>query len=328
MKKNIIAGLTLLIAAVSACSCGKQDMTVYIGTQDLAEPEAIAEAESWFEKEMECNVEMVEFKDGLEISKAMDSSQIDFGMMGTVPTAKNIVKGMNCQVICIQSILGDVETLVVNNSINKPEDLKGKNIAVLYSSTAHYSLLKYLEVNGIDKNEVNIKNMMISDMAKAFEQGEIDGAFIWEPQLSELLKLGGKKLTSAKEIADMGYATLDLELVRTEFAKKYPDIVEKYVKCIDKAVELYNNEPDKACDALSKALHISADDAMTRIRSSQWLTAKEQSEGDWFKNGLLSKTLYDTAFFLYEEGYITEKPEQDMFDKTIKGAYINNACNK
>ena len=70
--------------------------------------------------------------------------------------------------------------------------------------------------------------MLVPDIAPAFERGDIDGAFIWEPELSALLKNGGKKLISAKDMADAGYATLDLEWVRTEFAKENPEYIRLY----------------------------------------------------------------------------------------------------
>ena len=326
MKRKILLCITIIMTCMMFASCGEEDITVYIGTQNLTSPQTIARAENWFSEEMGCNVEIVKYADGLEISKAMKSGQVDFGMIGSVPAAKFISQGMDCKVICIQSILGDIETLAVRqgSGISKAEDLKGKTIATLLSSTAHYSLLKYLDINGIPHDEVNIVHMMVADIASAFERGDIDGAFIWEPELTKLMQNGGKKLVSAKEIADSGYATLDLELARTEFCEEHPELVEKYVACVDKAVKLYNEDPKKACESMAKVLKITPEDSLTRIKSTSWLTAKEQADSDWFSSGRLADTLYDTAKFLFEQKDIDSLPDEQVFKDAVDNEFLNS----
>ncbi len=326
MKRNIVLSLTILITGLLFASCGKKDIIVYIGTQNLASPQTVARAENWFSEEMDCDVEIVQYEDGLEISKAMQSGQVDFGMIGSVPAAKFLSQGMDSKLICIQSVLGDIESLVVRDdlNINEAEDLKGKTIATLFSSTAHYSLLKYLDLYGIKHEDVNIVHMLVPDIAPAFERGDIDGAFIWEPELSALLKNGGKKLISAKDMADAGYATLDLEWVRTEFAKENPELVKRYVKCIDMAVELYNNDPHKACEYMSKVLKITPEGSLERVQSTQWLTAREQSESVWFRNGGLADILYDSAKFLNEQGDLDTVPDKKLFEDAVDSSYVDS----
>ena len=326
MKKRILLCLTIVMACLMFSSCGKSDLKVYIGTQNLVSPQTVARAEDWFSEQMNCNVEVVQYEDGVEISKAMKSGQVDFGMIGSIPVAKFISQGMECKVICIQSIIGEIETLAVrsDSGINTAADLKGKTIATLYSSTAHYSLLKYLDVNGIDHKDVNIKHMMVADIEPAFKRGDIDGAFIWEPTLSAIMENGGKKLVSAKEMADLGYATFDLEVVRSNFAKEHPDIVKQYIECIDKAVKLYNDDPKKAGDSMTKVFKITADDALKRVQSSKWLTAKEQSESQWFSGGKMADILYDSACFLEEQGDIDTLPDKQLFADAVDSSFVDS----
>lgn len=326
MKKKLMLGLTLIMTCLFFASCGDDDFKVYIGTQNLASPQTIARAENWFEHEIDCDVEIVQFEDGVEISKAMKSGQVDFGMIGSVPVSKFISQGMDCKVICIQSVIGDIETLVVrdDSGISKAEDLKGKTIATLYSSTAHYSLMKYLEINGINSKDVNIKHMMVADIEPAFRHGDIDGAFIWEPTLSKIMEDSGKKLVSAKDMAEAGYATFDLEIARADFVKEHPDIVKQYVRCIDKAVNLYNSDPEKAGKLMSEVLKIDAEDALKSVQSTQWLTPKEQSESEWFGERKLTDILYDSAQFLLEQGDIETLPDKQVFDDAVDSSFVDS----
>ena len=247
-------------------------------------------------------------------------------MIGSVPVAKFISQGMDCKVVCIQSVIGDIETLVVraDSGINTAADLKGKKIATLYSSTAHYSLLKYLDINNVPHEDVNVVHMLVADIAPSFERGDIDGAFIWEPTLSKILDMDGKKLVSAKEMADKGYATFDLEVARTAFAEEHPDIVKQYVKCIDKAVKLYNDDEQRTGDMMSKVLNISAEDVLKSVKSTIWLTAKEQSESEWFSEGKMADVLYDSAQFLLEQGDIDTLPDKQVFADAVDSSFVDS----
>lgn len=335
MKKIISAIVIVFIMAFVIIGCGDGTSTsdgndlpkkIVIGTQNLAEPEAIAKAEGWLESELGTAVEIVNFDGGRDVNTAMAAGEIDFGMLGSVPTALAIANGVDCQVIYIQGVLGDIETLAVNSNlgVKNADGLKGLTIATVFSSTSHYSLLKYLEINGVAPSEVDIVDMKASDIVAAYSRGDIDGAFIWDPQVSELINLGCEKVISAKEMAEEGYATMDVEIVKTSFAEKYPNIVTKYIECMDRAVELYNSDKDNAGNLMAKQLGITAEEALSQVASSTWLTIDEQRSTAWLGGDLLGNNLYETAMFLYSTGDVLDEPQKDIFIKSIHGEYMND----
>lgn len=297
---------------------------VVIGTQNLSEPEAIAKAEEWFEEALGTKVEIVQFNGGSEFNTAMASGKIDFGMLGSTPASMGIANGIDYQIIYIQSVLGEIESLVVNPDchVQSADDLKGLTISTPFSTTSHYSLLKYLEINGVNPDEVDIVDMKPSDTVAAYTRGDIDGSFIWDPQCAEILELGAVRITSAKEMAELGYATMDVEIVKSSFAEQYPDIVTKYIACMDRAVELYNTDQEAAGAALEKQLGIPADSALMQVASSTWMTVDEQLSDDWFGSDQLAEKLYTTAMFLYDQGDILEEPSLDTFKKAVHGEYM------
>lgn len=325
---NLIVVISMM--SVIAWGCGRSGSEadvpdkVIIGTQNLSEPEAIAKAEGWFEEALGTKVDIVQFNGGSEFNTAMASGEIDFGMLGSTPAAMGIANGVDCQIIYVQSVLGEIESLIVNSEIeiSSADDLKGLTIATPFSTTSHYSLLKYLETNEINPTEIDIVDMKPSDTVAAYSRGDIDGAFIWDPQCTELMELGAVRITSAKEIAELGYATMDVEIVKTSFAEKYPDIVTKYIACMDRAVELYRTDEESAGVALEKQLGISADAALAQVASSTWMTVDEQLSADWFGGEKLAENLYNTAMFLFEQGDILEKPDMKIFKNAVNGQYM------
>lgn len=336
MRRIIEIMLCVSLLLLAICGCAPNNTStdvpekVIIGTQNLSEPEAIAKAENWLEDALGTKVEIVQFNGGSEFNTAMASGAIDFGMLGSTPASMGIANGVDCEIIYIQSVLGEIESLVINPDIeiNSPNDLEGLTISTPFSTTSHYSLLKYLEENGIDQHDVDIVDIKPSDTVAAYSRGDIDGAFIWDPQCTEIINLGANRITSAKEIAQLGYPTMDVEIVKRSFAEKYPDIVTKYISCMEKAVELYDNDEKSAGMALEKQLGISANSALQQVASSTWMRVDEQASENWFGGDKLAENLYNTAMFLYEQGDILEKPDLNTFKSAVNGKYMEPLVSK
>ena len=69
-----------------------------------------------------------------------------------------------------------------------------------------------------------------------------------------------------------------MEIVRRDFAEKYPDIVSKYIKAVDKAVKLYKENEGEAVKTVADALHITEEEeALKQMQGSVWLTAKKNN---------------------------------------------------
>jgi taurine transport system substrate-binding protein len=302
---------------------------VNIGTQQMPNDEKIAIAKGFFEEELGVKVNIIEFQAG-EIRSALISKDIDFALVGSSSGTLGIASGIEAEVIWIHEVLGEAERLVVKKSsnINSINDLKGKKIATPFSTTTHYSLLKALELNGISEKDLTLLDMQMPDVYAAWQRGDIDAAYAWEPTLSNLLK-DGKTLISSKDMAEKGVVTSNVELVRKEFADKYPDIVTKYIKALNKSVKLYNENQAEAVKTISKALGLTEEEALKQMQGSIWLTAEQQLKPEYFgtssKKGNLVNSLKDTADFLYKQKSLATQPKESTFEKAVNPLYLENA---
>ena len=75
---------------------------------------------------------------------------------------------------------------MVSDTITAPQDLKGKTIAAPFGFTTHFRLLFALEQFGIDPGAVNLMALSPPDLAAAWQRGDIDGGFVWEPALGHM----------------------------------------------------------------------------------------------------------------------------------------------
>ncbi|WP_411679994.1 aliphatic sulfonate ABC transporter substrate-binding protein [Clostridium thailandense] len=302
---------------------------VNIGTQQMPNDEKIAIAKGFFEKELGVKVNVIEFQAG-DIRNALVSKDIDFALLGSASATQGIASGIDIETIWIHEVLGEAEQLVVkkNSNINSIKDLKGKKVATPYTTTTHYSLLKALELNGMSEKDITLLDMQMPDIYAAWQRGDIDAAYAWEPTLSNLLK-DGRSIITSKDMAAKGVVTSNVEVVRRDFADKYPDLVTKYIKAVNKAVKLYNENQADAIKTLSDSLKITPEETLKQTKGSIWLTAEQQLDPAYFgtsnKKGNLVKSLKDTADFLYKQKSLKTEPKLDTFEKAVNPSFIEKA---
>ena len=339
-KTRIIAGL-LAAALVSSffVGCEKRNSVsesnntvsgsnkasqVTIGTLDLVNGDLIAQYENWYESELGVPVKIVKFDSGKDINSALASGSIDIGQEGTSPAALAIANGIDIEVFWIGDIIGAAETLVAKNGsdISSLKDLEGKKVATPFASTAHYSLLNALKLEGIDESKVNIIDMQTDKINAAWQTGDIDAAYVWYPVLGELLK-DGTPITDSEKLAEKGVLTGDTNVVSREFAEENPEIVSKFVQLQLKANDIILNDSDKAAEEIAAVLEISKDDAAEQITQFTYLNADEQIS---YLDKTFASTLKDTADFLVEQKSITSAPDISEFEKRVTSEYVKAAA--
>lgn len=338
MKFKRIATFIMITALTTAffTGCGTKKATtgnlpeaVNIGTQEIPDDERIAIAKNYFEEEMGVKVNIIKFEAG-SIRNALISKDIDFALLGSASATLGIANGIDAEVIWVHDVIGDAEALAVKNNsgISTIADLKGKKVATPFTTTTHYSLLKALELNGMSEKDITLLDMQMPEVYAAWQRGDIDAAYAWEPTLSKLLADGRIILTS-QDMAAKGVVTSDVEVVRREFSQKYPDLTAKYIKALNKAVNLYKDNNEEAVNTIAQALNINKADALKQTQGMVWLTAKQQLEPEYFgtssKKGALAKSISDTAEFLYQQKGLKTKPDPAVFEKAVNPVYIERA---
>ena len=344
MKKNHMFSKLLFLScsALLFAACGSADSAtdsstasadgdlpdkVIIATLEMPNDEGIAKAEGYFEDEMGVPVEVVQFESGKAINQAMVSGAVDFGLTGSGSAVLGIASGIPIEMIWIHETLGSVEALAAKNALNATslEDLKGKNIGVPFASTAHYSLLRAITASGFEETDFTLIDLQPSDIFAAWQRGDIDAAYVWEPTLSELLADGNIVLHSG-DVAEMGYMTANVEIVRSEFGEAYPEIVEKYIASVDKAVTLYREDPDQAISIIAKSLNITEESAKLQMEGQNWISAAEQLDaanlGTSEAVGAMAATMLDMGQFYLDQGNITDLPSEEAFAEGINTTYI------
>lgn len=272
------------------------------------------------------------FGGGGDVVKAMASGDVQIGEAGSSPIVAATSQGQDIKLFWILDDIAEAEALIVRNGsgINSVKDLKGKKVATPFVSTAHYQLMAIMKVNGVDSKGVNVMNLRPPEIAAAWERGDIDAAFIWDPVLGKI-KSNGKVIESSRTIGAKGFPTFDGLVVNAKWAAENEAFMVQLVKVLAKADENYRTNIAKwtadSAEAKAVAKWTKADvkEVPDTMALYTFPTMEEQLGPKWL-GGAAAKTMTSTAEFLKEQGRIQEiKPSYSSF---ITDTYIRKAMAK
>lgn len=297
-------------AVVFALTGGAAAQTVIIGHFGNPTPMQFAAAEGKFAEATGWDVEWRKFAAGTDVIAAMASGDVTVSELGSSPLAIAASQGVDLEMVMLAQVIGTAESLIVSDTsgIETIEDLKGKRVAVPVGSTAHFSLMGAIQHAGMSESDLTIMSMPPDQIAAAWEQDAIDGAFIWNPVQSQILG-SGNRLVGADETAEWGFPTFDAWVVNKEFAEANREGVVAFIRTINEANESYLSDP-AAWTTESPQVQIIAD--YTGADASQvpgiiegytFLPVGEQIDPKWLGGGL-ADAMKSTAEFLQSAGRI------------------------
>jgi taurine transport system substrate-binding protein len=308
----------LLAAAVlSAIAFGAHAQTkeVTIAHQDMVVPWRYAQVTGEIEKSTGYKINFRKFGGGGDVIRAMASGQVQIGEVGSAGVAAALSQGMPVELVWILDDIASAEALVVRNAsgVNSVADLKGKKIGVPFTSTTHFHTLVALQAAGVNPSDVKILNMRPPEIAAAWERGDIDATFVWEPVLSKV-KATGKQIVSSGQISkDTGKATFDGVIANKPWAAANADFMVKFLSAVAKADANYRANTAqwsagspmvKAVAQVTGANEAEVPAAMALYR---FVPPAEQASPTWLGGGAKSgaaQSLAATADFLKTQGTI------------------------
>ena len=258
------SGRTADTAKASKCPW-KADSTIKttarIAYQKIPNADLVVKDQALLEACMpNATVKWSNFASGGDVVQAYGAKSVDVGLMGSSPATIAVSKPLEMPVsmIWIHDVIGTAESLVVRDkSITDINGLKGKTIAVPLGSTSHFSLLQALQDAGMDsRKDVKIINLEPEKMASAWQGGQVDAAWVWDPVLSQLKKDGHVVLSSA-DTAKAGKPTYDLGTASNAFMAANPEFMDEWARVEDYAVKMIHTDPNKAAESVAAEIGVS-----------------------------------------------------------------------
>jgi len=181
------------------------------------------------------DLQLKTFNSGTDELAAIQAGALDAAYIGPNPTITawtQLDKGVKI----VSGAASGGAYFVVAKNINSAADLKGKTVASpQLGNTQDVALRNWLKSKGLSTDtsgggDVKVIPQDNATSLTAFEQGNIQGAWVPEPWATRLVtEGGGKVLVDEKTLWPKGqYVTTQL-IVTTDFLKSHADVVQKLV---------------------------------------------------------------------------------------------------
>jgi len=339
---RLIAGSSILtlVGLVAACggsgnaSTSKGHLSVTsltVGYYANPNPERIAQEKGWFNQALGLKVSWKPFQSGAAMIAGITSGAIQFACEdGSPPVASAIASGLALEVFWVNE--NSAEALVVRNSahIDAVSQLKGQNIGTIIGSTMYFSFVVALQHAGVPLSGVNIVNSPIPDLVSAYQRGNIAGAYVPQPALSQLVEDGSHVLIASTAVAkNDGYLTFDSCITTQAWATSHGDVLQKWVDVENRAVKYYDSDPAASYAAIAKEVGISVAEAKQESSVYAFPTAAQQDTNTWLgtpgntASSAVAKAIHETAVLEYNLKEVTSVPSNTASAPQPK--YVNAA---
>lgn len=277
MRMSLIAWvLTLVTSAFASLASAADRIPITIGWQPTMNGARffLAEAQNLFDKEG-LEVKLVRFNAGPPFFAAFQSGSIDIGFMGIQPAVTAIAQGIPVKVVAIENNAGGAEALVArkDSGIKTLKDMRGKKIATRRGSSAHTALLSGLAAGGLSLSDIQLVDLDVSALMPAFEKGDIDAAWYWEPWMGLLKRSNGVVVATD---GDINVPVGIVWVARQEWLAKNGEAMQRILKILDDAAQTIRNKPQESAAMIAKRLELTPEHVHEVItKGATWPTNAE-----------------------------------------------------
>ena len=306
--KKIIAGLLGLLLLAGAAHA--QGGLVRIGYQPTSSAILLGKAKGFYDQAFAkegAKVEYDLFLSGPLAVEAAAGGHVDIFNVGNMPPVIARAGGIDVKIIAKSAFNPATNAVLVtpDSPIRSIKDLKGKKVAVQVGSSVHYFLSQVLTAQGMSLKDVELVNLPGPDQGPALESGAVDAITLWMPYRTQL-EMAGK----ARVLVDSARVSggIGVYMVRDEFGKKNPELVECFLRATKQANDYLKKHPAEALKLLAANSEFPPDVLAKSLEGFDWsmgITDQDVEAMEGIKD------------FLKETGVIRSDFDiRDLFDRS------------
>ena len=212
------------------------------------------------------SISWTEFNAGPVQLEALNVGSIDFGDVGEAPPIFAQAAGAPLVYAGATVPRPRLEAIIVpkGSPIKTVADLKGKRVAYNKGSNVQYFLVKLLQKNGLQYNDVQSIFLPPPDARAAFEKGAVDAWIIWDPFLA-----AAQKTLDARLLVDAAGVVNNRAYYFTsrDYATQNPDVLKIAIEEIN-AIDTWAGKNKQAAAAELSAV-LGLDKSITELQLSR-----------------------------------------------------------
>jgi NitT/TauT family transport system substrate-binding protein len=242
--KSLAAFALASLIGTAGVAFAQQPTTIRVGVQSIP-PDAVFQSKDWLAP-YGLKVEISEFSSGGDMMQAFIAGKLDVADGGSGRLVSLAATQPDLfYIVANRQSGGDRYGLLVptKSAAKSIHELKGQKIGTVGGSGSNSTFRVYLAKNGLAEKDFQMINMKVQDMQSALQQGLLDAAVAWEPQVALAETAGvARRIISMKGVNE----SPNFYLVLRKFADANPEAVAKFLAAAWEEAELIRNNPEEA----------------------------------------------------------------------------------
>jgi taurine transport system substrate-binding protein len=254
--RKMFALMALLVSVFALMPAGHAaDTAIRIGYQPGTSPRFFVARDQHLFEQAGLAPQYVKFISAPPMLAALQGQNIDVAFMTTPPVIFALSQGIKVRIFFIESDAAKTQALVSTKAagITSLAGQKGKRIAVTFGTSAQYGLLKSFRAGGISDSQATVLDMQPSAMLPAFINGDIDGAWSWDPWTAKMQNEGG---TLVGSLATLHLPMPGVWVVRADWLAYNGEAIQRFIKAMDVATVYMQGHASDAVKAISDELGV------------------------------------------------------------------------
>lgn len=220
-------------------------------------------------------IELVPMAGGGQIIPALQSGSLQFGISDALGVLNARNGGIPATFVSFnfsQASDDPVHAVItMDPSIKSPADINGKSVATNLSFNTDWTIMReWLRKRGVDINTVKFREIPFPDMVAALRNGTVSVAGVPEPFYT---------LAEAQGARVLGHFFTDVQspvffsgiVALTPYIEKNPDIVQRFVRAVNRAINDYNSDPSIARKTIAANTKIPPE-VIAKMHLGKWQT--------------------------------------------------------
>jgi len=257
------------------------------------------------------------YSSGLAAVNGLINGEVDIATAAEfVLVGKLLANASICTFGAISKALNEYVVARTDKGITTIQDLKDKRIGVSLGTSTEFYLGRFLELNGMNLNQVNIVDVPPPETPNALANGTVDAVIAWRPNINTIENLLGDKIVMWPAQANQPYYVA--VITTNNWTATHPELVIRFLNALIQAETFSLNNKDKAIAIVTGKLGYESSYTTTVWRDIQFSVSIEQSEilamedeTRWLINNNLTNATAVPNFlnYVYVDGLQTVKPD-------------------
>jgi ABC-type nitrate/sulfonate/bicarbonate transport system substrate-binding protein len=233
----------------------REKVKVGISKSFLSIPVYIAQKQGFFSDEG-LDVTVKEYSSGKVATKALFAGEVDISTVADMPVVFNGFKRNDFCIFATFTYSYPFVKIIArkDTGIKTGTNLKGRKVGVNRGTSSHFFMEVFLMHNRVSASDVEMINIKTVDLPSALKNNDVDAISVWQPYSQKAKELMGDNAIELPS-SEIHRTTFSFATMRS-FSKEHPEMLERFLRALDKAAAFTKNDSEKAQEIIAGSFNL------------------------------------------------------------------------